>query len=95
MRRLGKWVGRVLRWTCWGALAGVMALAVAVYGFPYDASRLRDGGGPLVIVDQQGNVLRAIPGADARREAWVELDDIPPSVAFSASARSRPMPGQR
>ncbi len=87
MTRVRRILGRIVRWTCLGALAGVLALAVAVYGFPYDASRLDPGaGGPLVVTDKDGNVLRALPSADGRRDAWVSLDDVPAPVVLAVLA---------
>lgn len=57
----------------------VVGFAVAVLAFPYPVEELSpDRGGPLVITDRRGEVLRRAPSADGRpgREAWVGLADI-------------------
>ncbi len=62
------------------------ALAIAVYGFRYPVEELEPGkGGPLIITDVHGTILRTIPSADGRpgREAWVSLDDIPPIAVLA------------
>jgi penicillin-binding protein 1C len=62
-------------------LAGLafQSLAVAVLAVPYPVERLSpDAGGPLVILDRRGEVLRRVPAEDGRpgREAWVPLERI-------------------
>lgn len=67
----------------------VSALLVAIYAFPYPVERLRiDGGGPLVITDRHGTVLRSVPGPAGRpgRQSWVRLDDIPSPVVLAVIA---------
>jgi len=92
------WV--VARWTFALALAGAAALAVAVFGWSYPASTLRpDVGGPLIVTDAHGTVLRSVPSADGRpgREAWVPLERIPAAaisvVLASEDARFFAHPG--
>jgi penicillin-binding protein 1C len=54
-------------------------LAIAVLAFPYPAEQLApERGGPLVITDRRGEVLRQVPAADGRpgRAAWVPLAEI-------------------
>src|SRR5262249_6616776 len=84
MTRLWRILRRIVRWTFLGALAGLVAMLVAVYGFPYDTSRLDPRpGGPPVVVGKNGKLPRALPAADGRREAWVRLDDIPAPVLLA------------
>jgi penicillin-binding protein 1C len=65
-----------------GALGAVLiacALAVLIATTPYDAQRLDPAaGGPLVIEDRNGVVLRSVPSPDGRpgREHWVPLSRI-------------------
>jgi penicillin-binding protein 1C len=76
-----------LRWLSWRAalalLAGIalagMALAIAVLGWNYPIDKLDPGrGGPLLLLDRHGQVLRSVPAADGRRGAWTRLADLPP-----------------
>ncbi|HUH05995.1 MAG TPA: transglycosylase domain-containing protein [Kofleriaceae bacterium] len=67
----------------------VSVLLIAVHAFPYDVSALSpDQGGPLVITDRYGTVLRSVPAADGRpgRESWVGLSDIPSHVVMAVIA---------
>ncbi|HUT77938.1 MAG TPA: transglycosylase domain-containing protein [Polyangia bacterium] len=62
-------------------LAGLafQSLAVAVLAVPYPVERLApEAGGPLVILDRRGEVLRRVPAEDGcpGREDWVPLDRI-------------------
>ncbi|HTM21584.1 MAG TPA: transglycosylase domain-containing protein [Kofleriaceae bacterium] len=69
--------------------AATSALIIAVYAFPYDTGRLDPGeGGPLIITDRNGQVLRTVPAADGRpgREAWVPLDRIPSHAVLAVIA---------
>ena len=84
---------RALRLATLGAAcataATVSALLVAVYAFPYHASQLApERGGPLVITDLHGTVLRSVPAADGRpgRTNWVPLDEIPSHVLLTVVA---------
>lgn len=96
IQRLGVWLRRVWRYAriplilCAGlAAAGTSALFVAVYAFSYPADELSpDRGGPLVIVDRHGNVLRSVPSSDGRpgRENWVTLDQVPSTVLLTVIA---------
>lgn len=76
-----------------GALLGLVAVfvavvvAVATYEVPraeLDPTR----GGPLVVVDRRGEVLRAVPSVGGRpgREAWVRLDDVPSAAVLTLLA---------
>jgi len=74
---------RVLRLTALGFAAAVLlmalGLAFAVIAFPYPVEELSaDVGGPLVLLDRRGEVLRRVPAVDGRpgREAWVGLEQI-------------------
>jgi penicillin-binding protein 1C len=65
------------------------ALLIAVYAVPYPVDELDPGrGGPLVITDREGNVLRSVPGAQFRpgRESWVVLSDVPAAVIVTVVA---------
>ena len=76
------------------AIAGVAAactsaLIIAVYAFSYPTDLLApDGGGPLVIVDRHGDVLRSVPSVDGRpgRDNWVALDQVPSAVLLTVIA---------
>lgn len=85
MTRLRK-LARAARWGLLGvavaALAGLSALHVAAL-WDYDRSRLDPAaGGPLVITDRRGEVLRRVASPEGRpgRESWVPLAEIPPLV---------------
>ncbi|WP_428263158.1 transglycosylase domain-containing protein [Haliangium sp.] len=67
------------------ALIGLLSVTVfvAVFCVTYPVELLDvDRGGPLVITDRHGAVLRVVPGPDHRpgRERWIGLDDIPAPV---------------
>jgi penicillin-binding protein 1C len=69
--------------------AATTALLIAVYLVPYDRAQLDpDRGGPLIITDRNGEVLRRVPAADGRpgREAWVSLDQIPSHAVMAVIA---------
>ena len=70
-----------------GLLAATMSVTlVAVFAFPYPTGELRsDRGGPLVITDRNGEVLRSVPNPEGRpgRQNWVSLDDIPSTVILT------------
>ncbi len=92
-RRALRRVGRAARLGVIGAAgltaATVSALLLAVYAFPYDASQLApERGGPLIITDRHGTVLRSVPAADGRpgRQDWVPLDEIPSHVVMTVVA---------
>lgn len=71
------------------ATACVSAVLFAVYAFSYPADTLApDRGGPLVIVDRHGQVLRSVPSADGRpgRQNWVSLDQVPSAVLLTVIA---------
>jgi len=102
-RRVGAGAGRAVRRLApaWRwlrppllALAGLGAattslLLVLVYLVPYDTGRLApERGGPLIITDRNGEVLRRVPAADGRpgREAWVSLDQIPSHAVLAVIA---------
>jgi penicillin-binding protein 1C len=55
------------------------ALALAVLAVPYPVETLSpEAGGPLVLLDRRGEVLRRVPATDGRpgRDEWVSLDRI-------------------
>lgn len=89
-------IARVWRWLRPPLLAGAglqaaftSFLLVAVYLVPYDAGQLSPGaGGPLIVTDRNGVVLRRVPAADGRpgREAWVPLDRIPSHAVLAVIA---------
>ncbi len=67
-------------------VAGILAVAVAVYAYPYPVDTLRaDRGGPLVIVDRNGEILRSVANSEGRpgRQNWVALEDIPSAVLLT------------
>ena len=73
----------VLKRTGQGLLGAIVLMAFglgfAVIAFPYPVDELSpDQGGPLVLLDRRGEVLRRVPAADGRpgREAWVGLEQI-------------------
>lgn len=80
VRSLARWVKRGMIAGTALAVAGVLALIIAVYGWDYPTELLDpDAGGPLVVEDRHGRVLARLPSADGRpgRGAWVRLDDVP------------------
>lgn len=83
-------IRRVLRKLILGAAglaaALVTALVIAVCAVPYPVDRLSiDDGGPLILTDRHGTVLRSVPGPPGRpgRQSWVGLDDIPAPVVLA------------
>lgn len=67
----------------------VSVLLIAVFAFPYDTAALSpDLGGPLVITDRHGTVLRSVPATDGRpgRENWIPLSEIPSHVVMTVIA---------
>lgn len=61
-----------------GALALAVGLAIFA-SYSFDAARFDpDRGGPLVVLDRDGGVLRRVPSADGRpgRERWIALSDV-------------------
>ena len=86
MRRI---VLRVLAATAAVAVLAAVALAVAVYGWDYPVAELApERGGPLVVVDRHGVVLREVPSASGRpgRAGWVTLDALPPIAVLAVVA---------
>jgi penicillin-binding protein 1C len=75
---------RYLKYSLLGGLAllllGIVTVAFLVFAFPYSKDSLSpDRGGPLIITDRFGVVLRTVPAHNGRpgRAAWVTLDQIP------------------
>lgn len=61
------------------SLSALIAGVIFVQSYSFDAGLFdKAQGGPLVIVDRRGAVLRQVPSADGRpgREAWVRLSDV-------------------
>lgn len=89
MKTAWRWVRPLCLAVAGANAALVSVLLIAVYAFPYDASALGpDQGGPLVLTDRHGTVLRSVPAADGRpgRESWVSLSDIPSHVVIAVIA---------
>ncbi len=69
--------------------AATSALLVAVFCFPYPTAKMSPaGGGPLLITDRNGALLRSVPSPDGRpgRENWVALDRIPSHAVLTVIA---------
>jgi penicillin-binding protein 1C len=74
-----------------GALSTIAAVTVAVVvlGWRYPIESLAiDRGGPLVVVDKRGMVLREVASPDGRpgRAGWVSLDALPPAAVLAVVA---------
>lgn len=92
-RRVARRITRIWRYVRWPlavglglANAALLATIVAVYVHPYPVDDLRaDRGGPLIITDRDGNVLRSVPNPEGRpgRQNWVALQDIPSAVVLT------------
>jgi penicillin-binding protein 1C len=70
-------------------VSGAAGLAFAVYAKPYPLELLSpDRGGPVVLTDRHGQVLRSVPHPEGRpgRQAWVPLEDIPGPVVSAVLA---------
>ena len=87
---------RIIRWAWRGAsaafgfgLLGAVALAVAVYAFPYAAEELSpDRAAPLRIFDRHGALLRAMPAHDGSpgRHGGITLDLVAPAAVQTVLA---------
>src|SRR5688572_28587392 len=83
---------RLLRIALWVSLVPVvsaLAILIAVLGWRYPVEALSaERGGPLVVVDRHGTVLREIPSPDGRpgRAGWVSLDALPPAAVMAIVA---------
>jgi len=69
--------------------AATSALLVAVLCFPYPVDELNpSSGGPLIITDRHGALLRSVPSPDGRpgRENWVPLERIPSHALLTVIA---------
>lgn len=77
--RAWRWARRCAAGLVLLAVAGAVTLAVAVVCFPYPVDRLAScRGGPLLVVDRDGRLLRSIPSADGRpgRDGWLPLHRV-------------------
>jgi penicillin-binding protein 1C len=80
---------RIVAWIAAVPVAAAIALAVAVLGWRYPVEELSvERGGPLIVVDRDGTVLREVPSADGRpgRAGWVSLDSLPPAAVAAIVA---------
>ena len=87
---------RLLRWGRRIALGLVAAtivlglvLVVAVYAWSYPVDLLDpDRGGPLLITDRHGRLLRSVPGPEGRpgRAAWIGVDAMPAAAVMAVIA---------
>ena len=69
-------------------LAGFLGFFAWVFLVPIAPAVSPDSGGPLVVLDRNGEVLRRIPSPDGRpgREAWVSLSGIPAAAVMAVVA---------
>ena len=84
-----RWLRRVAIVLMGTATAVTSLLLVAVHCFTYPVANLDpDRGGPLLITDRDGNLLRSVPARDGRpgRHGWVALDEIPAAVVMTVIA---------
>ncbi len=75
-----RWVRALVALGSACAIASLVSL-IYVYSSDYDLGAL-EAGGPLVITDRHGEMLRSVPSPSGRpgRNAWVELKDVPGAV---------------
>jgi penicillin-binding protein 1C len=88
-RRAARWAARVALAGLALAVLGAAALAVAVLGWSYPVAELApERGGPLLITDRNGRLLRSVPGPAHRpgRSAWVPLERVPSHVLLAVIA---------
>ena len=75
-----RWAKRLAAGAATLAVVGALAVAWLVYCVPVDVAALDPSrGGPLIVTDRHGAVLRQLPSPDGRpgRTAWVPLDRLP------------------
>ena len=86
---LCRWGWRAARLSFAGTLLGVVALAVAVYAFPYPVEELApERVAPLRILDRHGTLLRSFSpaGGGPGRHAWISLDRVAPAAVQTVLA---------
>jgi penicillin-binding protein 1C len=89
VRRLARWAGRAALLGLALAALGAAAMTIAVLGWSYPVEELAPGrGGPLILTDRHGRVLRNVPGPAHRpgRAAWVPLERMPSHAVLAVIA---------
>jgi penicillin-binding protein 1C len=79
-RLVARWAGRAALAVLALTVLGAVALAIAVFGWSYPVAGLApERGGPLLVLDRHGRLLRSVPGPAHRpgRAAWVPLERVP------------------
>ncbi len=87
--RLWRWLRPPLLVVFGLAAAVTWATVIAVVAVDFPTDELApDRGGPLVITDRHGTVLRTLPAPDGRpgRAAWVALEAVPAQVVMTVLA---------
>ena len=85
-RWLQRWLARAIAVGTTLALTTALVVWIAVRFWAFPIAELDPAaGGPLTIVDRNGEVLRQVPSAAGHpgRVGWVSLEDIPPLVVSS------------
>jgi penicillin-binding protein 1C len=78
LRAVGRWARRGFLLALALSAAAATVVAIAVYAVPYPVEKLDPAeGGPLILTDRRGELLRTVPGADGRRQAWVPIERVP------------------
>ncbi|HWN71577.1 MAG TPA: transglycosylase domain-containing protein, partial [Haliangium sp.] len=88
-RRVARWAGRAALAVLALAVLGAVGLAIAVLGWSYPVADLApERGGPLLVMDRHGRLLRSVPGPAHRpgRAAWVPLERVPSHALLAAIA---------
>jgi penicillin-binding protein 1C len=88
-RMVARWAGRAALAVLALAALGAVALAIAVFGWSYPVAELApERGGPLLVLDRHGRLLRSVPGPAHRpgRAAWVPLERVPSHAILAVIA---------
>jgi penicillin-binding protein 1C len=88
-RMVARWAGRAALAVLALAALGAVALAIAVVGWSYPVAELApERGGPLLVLDRHGRLLRSVPGPAHRpgRAAWVPLERVPSHAILAVIA---------
>jgi penicillin-binding protein 1C len=88
-RQVARWAGRAALAGLALTALGALLLAIAVLGWSYPVAELApERGGPLLVTDRNGRLLRSVPGPAHRpgRAAWVPLERVPSHALLAVIA---------
>jgi penicillin-binding protein 1C len=88
-KRMRRTIPRTLLAFALLSVLGISVTCIFAMAVPYDASTLSpDSGGPLLVTDRHGRLLRSVPSEDGRpgRDKWVGLEGVSSYLVLSLLA---------